>query len=104
MPGQPRCDEALALAFEVLGKRWTGMLLGVLAEGDAGFAELRRGIGGISDSVLSARITELVGTGLIEREPPDGLRYRLTATGRALVPSLNELTRWANAHLMPQRA
>ncbi|MFC0038353.1 winged helix-turn-helix transcriptional regulator [Actinomadura rayongensis] len=101
MPGEPRCDEALALAFEVLGKRWTGMLLGVLAEGDAGFAELRRGIGGISDSVLSARITELVGTGLIER---DDLRYRLTATGRALVPSLNELTRWANAHLMPQRA
>jgi DNA-binding HxlR family transcriptional regulator len=105
----PRCEDALAAAFAVLGKRWTGVLIGALAQGDGGFADLSRGVGGgISDSVLSARLTELAECGLIERivvdGPPVGVRYRLTATGQALIPALRELGRWAQTYLMDKPA
>jgi DNA-binding HxlR family transcriptional regulator len=103
----PQCDQALAAAFDVLGKRWTGVLLGVLSNGAAGFTELSRGTGGqISDSVLSARLTELADAGLVDRlvlaGPPIGVRYTLTATGQALVPALRELGRWARDHLLAE--
>ncbi|HEV7650971.1 MAG TPA: helix-turn-helix domain-containing protein [Actinophytocola sp.] len=101
----PRCDVALSAAFAVLGKRWTGVILGVLADGEAGFAELSRGVGGpISDSVLAARLTELVTGGLVDRRvdtgPPIAVRYALTPTGQALIPALRELGRWARDHLL----
>lgn len=101
----PHCEKALAAAFAVLGKRWTGVLIGALVEADRGFAELSRAVeGGISDSVLSARLTELADCGLIERNvvdgPPLAVRYRLTVTGRALIPALTELGRWAETYLL----
>ena len=46
----PLCDTALVAAFDLLGKRWNGIILGVLAGGPLGFADLRRGIGSITDS------------------------------------------------------
>ena len=61
-PGSEACvegDEALARAFEFLGKRWNAMILAALAPGPAGFAEISRGIEPISDSVLSGRLSEL---------------------------------------------
>jgi DNA-binding HxlR family transcriptional regulator len=103
----PHCEAALAAAFAVLGKRWTGVLIGALTEGDRGFAELSRGVGGeISDSVLSTRLTELIECGLVERlviaGPPVGVRYHLTSTGRALIPALRELGTWAQTYLMDE--
>jgi len=101
---EPRaCDGALARAFGFLGKRWNGVLLGTLMHGPAGFADLKRAIPGISDSVLSDRLSELTGAGLLERNvdpgPPLGVTYRLTDDGEALLPSLNALTDWAADHL-----
>jgi len=65
---EPRaCDAALARAFDFLGKRWNGVLLGTLLEGPAGFSELRRSVAGISDSVLSDRLVELTRAGLVQR-------------------------------------
>lgn len=100
----PQCPAALSAAFEILGKRWNGVILGVLIEDDAGFADLNRGLAGsISDSVLSARLAELTELGLIERlvidGPPVAVRYSLTASGRALVPALDMLSNWAKDHL-----
>jgi DNA-binding HxlR family transcriptional regulator len=101
---EPRaCDAALARAFGFLGKRWNGMILGTLAHGPAGFAELRRGVGGISDSVLSERLTELARAALVVRRvndgPPVTVDYRLTPSGEALLPALHELTTWAKENL-----
>jgi DNA-binding HxlR family transcriptional regulator len=101
---EPRvCDAALARAFAFLGKRWSGVILGTLVSGPAGFAELRRAVGGISDSVLSERLTELTGAGLIQRTveegPPIAVAYALTASGKALLPALDELTTWASENL-----
>ena len=94
---------ALARAFGFLGKRWNGVILGTLMAGALGFAELRRAVAGISDSVLSERLSELGKAGLIDRSvdegPPIAVTYQLTQAGQALLPALHELTSWAEANL-----
>lgn len=99
----PSCDAALTRAFGFLGKRWNGVILGVLISGPATFGQLRRAVAGISDSVLSDRLSELTGVGLVDRTveegPPVGVTYRLTAAGAALSPALAELAAWASANL-----
>src|ERR1700712_4667473 len=84
------CDAHLSLAFGLLGKRWNGVILGVLSSGALGFADLRRGVGAITDSVLSDRMTELCDAGLVERSVtdtrPPGVSYGLTPSGSALIP------------------
>ncbi len=97
------CDKALAHAFGFLGKRWNGVILGTLMEGAASFSELRRGVTGISDSVLSERLSELCAADLVSRTvdegPPVAVAYALTESGTALLPALTELTSWARDHL-----
>ena len=101
--GSRTCDRGLSLAFAFLGKRWNGILLGTLGGGPAGFAELKRAIPGISERMLSDRLTELAEAGLLVREvdsgPPLRVSYRLTEAGEALGPALGELGRWAERHL-----
>jgi DNA-binding HxlR family transcriptional regulator len=97
------CDAALARAFRFLGKRWNGILLGTLVQGPAGFAQLRRAVPGISDSVLSERLSELGAAGLVERTvdagPPVSVTYQVTEAGMALVPALQALSAWAADNL-----
>lgn len=101
------CDAALSRAFEFLGKRWNGVLLGTLIQGPAGFAELRRSVTGISDSVLSDRLGELGRAGLVTRTvtegPPVSVSYQLTDAGRAMLPALKALTTWAEENLPRRR-
>jgi DNA-binding HxlR family transcriptional regulator len=104
---EPRaCDAALSQAFEFLGKRWNGVLLGALVQGPAGFAELKRLVRGISDSVLSERLGGLVAAGLVlrtvEEGPPVAVLYRASESGLALMPALDALTTWARDNL-PER-
>ncbi len=98
-----RGDAALARAFEFLGKRWNGVVLGNLRESPAGFRELSRAIGGISDSVLSDRLSDLAKAGLIARTvdegPPLAVSYALTDRGNALIPALEQISLWAQEHL-----
>lgn len=98
-----RADVALARAFRVLGKRWSGLVIGSLSTGAAGFRELSRAVDGISDSVLSDRLSQLTEVGLVVRTveagPPVSVSYRLTDAGRALVPALEQISRWADEHL-----
>lgn len=98
-----QCDAAVSLAFSVLGKRWNGMILDVLRGGAMSFVELRRGVGGISDAVLSDRLTELAEAQLVVRRvspgPPVSVSYELTDAGCALLPLLTRLGEWAAAHL-----
>ena len=97
------CDGALTHAFYFLGKRWNGVILGTLSNGPSGFAELRRNVVGISDSVLSERLSELQSAGLVLRAvdpgPPVSVSYQLSQTGTALVPALHALTLWAADNL-----
>ncbi len=97
------CEAGLARAFDFLGKRWNGVILGTLSSGPAGFAELRRGVGTITDSVLSDRLTELTEGGLVQRtvtdSRPPGVSYSLAPAGEALLPILRQLTEWAERNL-----
>ena len=103
-----RADAALVRAFDLLGKRWTGVLLCTLIGGPAGFRALARAVDGISDSMLADRLGELGDAGLVARTvthgPPLSVTYTLTDTGRALLPALDQITRWAEHHLPPGRA
>ncbi len=98
-----QCDAAVSLAFAVLGKRWNGMIIDALSAGPLSFAALRRSVEGISDAVLSDRLTELADAGLLARnvdpDPPVSVAYELTSAGEQLVPVLKELGRWASANL-----
>lgn len=97
-----RC-QALIPVFEVLGQPWTGLILSALISGPARFSELSRLVDGISDRVLSQRLTHLSQVGLIERNvdagPPVSVSYNLTPSGAALQPALDQLEKWARDHL-----
>ena len=96
-------DAALVRAFDLLGKRWTGVVLGTLRGGPAGFRALARAVEGISDSMLSDRLGELGDAGLVSRTvsegPPVSVAYALTDAGRALLPALEQIARWAEEYL-----
>jgi DNA-binding HxlR family transcriptional regulator len=96
------CD-ALTAVFALLGKRWSGLIIGTLLSGPARFTEISRQVHGVSERMLSGRLNELTEAGLVDRTviagPPVGVEYRLTARGEALRPALDELGRWATDHL-----
>jgi DNA-binding HxlR family transcriptional regulator len=102
----PRCDAALIRAFDLLGKRWSGLILAALQSGPSGFAGLRRGVTGITDSMLSDRLSELTAAALVSRSVSDAkpptVTYTLTPAGDALLPILDELAKWATEHV-PER-
>jgi DNA-binding HxlR family transcriptional regulator len=102
------CDSAITLAFSVLGKRWNGMILGVLGTGAASFVALRKAVSGIGDTVLSERLTELAELGLVHRivsgGPPVTVSYELTPSGQEVVPAISQLGMWAQRNLAPSQA
>ncbi|MBX9396696.1 helix-turn-helix transcriptional regulator [Streptomyces sp. TRM72054] len=102
-----RVDEDITRVFQLLGKRWTGPIVSVLVTQPAHFADLRRAIPGISERMLSDRLSELGTAGLVVRQvdegPPLRVSYRLTEAGAALEPALQELGEWAKKHLPATR-
>ncbi|WP_326721913.1 helix-turn-helix transcriptional regulator [Streptomyces sp. NBC_00243] len=98
-----KVDDGMTRVFQLLGKRWTGLVVSVLLQRPVHFADLRRAIPGISERMLSDRLSELGAAGLVVREvdegPPLRVSYRLTESGAALEPALKELGSWAERHL-----
>ena len=88
-------ERAVESALDLLGRRWAMRLVWELRRSTLSFSELRERTG-ISPSVLSARLGELVDAGVLERDP--GRRYRLSGRGRELARILYELNRWAEQH------
>ncbi|MFR9723490.1 winged helix-turn-helix transcriptional regulator [Streptomyces sp. MS19] len=96
-------DSAINRVFELLGKRWTGLVVAALMSGPGHFGELRRAVPGISERMLSDRLSELASLGLLTRHvvdgPPVRVKYELTQAGYDLRPALVELSRWAESNL-----
>ncbi|MFI9801300.1 winged helix-turn-helix transcriptional regulator [Streptomyces sp. NPDC052302] len=90
----PRFQEAL----DMVGRRWTGSILGAAAQGARRFVEYRAMIDGISDRLLSQRLKELEGQELIRRTvvptTPVQITYSLTPLGEALIEALQPLVKW----------
>src|SRR5437588_6369241 len=86
-------------AVQLLGKRWTGLLLDALMGGPKRFCELTSAVEGLSDRVLSDRLRELEVEGIIERivypQIPVRVEYRLTEKGRDLKPVVEAIHHWA---------
>jgi DNA-binding HxlR family transcriptional regulator len=101
--GRSECCALYHHAVELIGKRWSGAILGVLLDGPLRFSEIRSLVPDISDRLLSERLKELEAEGLVERhvldEHPVGVEYRLTPKGEALEPAVQALKRWARAWL-----
>jgi DNA-binding HxlR family transcriptional regulator len=88
---------ALAKATEILGDRWTLLIVREMLGGVSGFNELHRGLPGISRSVLTDRMRALERAKLIQRRTgPKGrtLEYRLTPAGRDLQPVVQAMGEW----------
>lgn len=97
------CDASVTLAFSILGKRWNGMIIDALGGGPLSFAALRRAVSGISDAMLSDRLSELAEVDLLSRDvnpgPPVAVTYALTEKAAGLLPILEQLGGWAHANL-----
>jgi DNA-binding HxlR family transcriptional regulator len=87
----------VAKATELLGDRWTILIVREMLGGASGFNELQRGLPGISRSVLTDRMRALERAEVIERRTGPGgrtLDYRLTPAGRDLQPVLQAIGEW----------
>jgi DNA-binding HxlR family transcriptional regulator len=85
----------IAKASEVLGERWTNLVIRELGAGSETFNDLRRGLPLISPSLLSARLKSLEASGVVLRtESGKQVRYTLTESGSELKPILLALGTW----------
>ncbi len=98
---------ALARACEILGERWTLLIVRELLLGAKRFSDLRERLDGISPSMLTERLARLERLELVRRStlPPPAAStvYELTEHGQALRPAVYELIRWGGRFLYPPR-
>ena len=86
---------SMARALDLLGERWTLLIVRELLCGSRRFGEIQRGIPRISRTMLAARVRELADAGAIERLDGDGgPEYRLTPAGQELAGVVRELGTW----------
>ena len=95
-------DCTIADALEVVGDRWSLLIVRELFYAQRRFTEIARNTGAPRD-ILATRLRKLVEHGVIDRVPysqrPVRYEYRLTETGRALSPVLLTLKRWGHEHV-----
>ena len=87
-------------AVEILGKRWTGLIIRVLLPGPRRFGEMAGAIDGMSDRLLSERLKELESCDIVVRrvfaETPVRIEYCLTDKGHELEHVVEAIQRWAD--------
>ncbi len=90
-------------AAEILGRRWTGLILRSLVEGPRRFSEITAYIPGLSDRLLSERLQALEAEGIVERkvlpQRPVVVAYGLTPKGYDLRQVVEALQLWADRWL-----
>lgn len=86
-------------AFEILGKRWTGLIIRTLLSGQKRFSDIAEAIPNMSARMLTERFKELEKEGIISRkvypETPVRIEYELTEKGRELQAVMDEVQKWA---------
>ena len=86
-------------AIELIGRRWNGVILQRLLDGPLRFSEVRRGVPGLTDAMLSQRLRELEDAGIVERtvgdQRPVLVTYGLTPVGHRLSPVLTAVAQWS---------
>jgi len=87
----------IAKTSEILGQRWTNLIIRELGAGSDAFNDLRKGLPLISPSLLSARLKSLEDVGVVARtETEEGVRYTLTEAGLELKPIILQMGIWGH--------
>lgn len=90
----------VAMASEILGSRWTIVLMRELCAGSTRFNDLRRGVPRMSPTLLSKRLKELQAHGILERtlvqKNPETFEYRLTRAGNELRQVVEAIGNWGH--------
>ena len=98
LPGRP-CP--IAASLEIVGERWSLLVVRELSLGSQRFNDIVTGTGAPRDRI-TARLKVLVEAGVVERRQyqsrPDRFDYHLTESGRALLPALDALFAWGTAY------
>lgn len=96
----------VAKALDLLGERWTLLIVRELLLGPKRFGGLREALPGISGNLLSARLRSLIDAGIVEQvelpAPASVMAYALTGRGEALRPMMESLAIWGFALLDPE--
>jgi DNA-binding HxlR family transcriptional regulator len=94
---------SVAACAEIIGAKWTVLLVHDLSEGARRFSELEHSCVGISPRTLSERLRALEHEGIVVRrsypESPPRVEYELTEKGEALLPIVKEMRRFGRAWL-----
>lgn len=89
-------------AMEIIGNKWTALILRDLTIGKKRFSELEKSVGGINPRTLSQRLDDLERHGIITREyfaeVPPRAEYTLTKKGQDLIPVLEQMSAWGNRY------
>jgi DNA-binding HxlR family transcriptional regulator len=89
-------------AMEILGERWTMLIMREAFYGVRRFSDIQRNLG-IARNILSTRLQNLVRAGILERrlyqEEPERFEYRLTQAGRDLYPAVIAIMKWGDEYL-----
>ncbi len=95
-----RCPSREVLAQ--ISDKWTILVLAILVGGTTRFNELRRGIGGVTQKMLTKTLRSLEENGFVSRriyaEVPPRVEYTLTPLGHSLVRVLDTVKDWVNRH------
>ena len=100
---RPVHDEecAVACTADIIGSKWTAIIVHDLSEGPRRFSELERSCPGISPRTLSERLRVLEHDGIIEKHAAARrAEYELTEKGTALLPIIDEMSRFGHAWLV----
>lgn len=96
---------ALARAAELIGERWTLLIIRELLLGPKRFGDLLDHLDGVSPTLLTSRLTALIDSKVVRRitlpRPVNAQLYELTDTGREIQPAIRELIRWGGRFLFP---
>jgi len=94
---------AVAACAEIIGAKWTALLVHDLSEGPRRFSQLERSCSGISPRTLAERLRVLEHEGILERrsypESPPRVEYELTEKGEALLPIIDAMREFGHAWL-----
>jgi DNA-binding HxlR family transcriptional regulator len=100
-PIEPRIG-CVAAAMEVIGAKWTSLLIKELASGPKRFCEFEEAIPKINPRTLSQRLDDLEAHGIVTKERfnevPPRIEYKLTAKGQDLIPVLRSMAEWGNKY------
>lgn len=89
--------------LDLIGDKWSVLIIGMLENGPKRFSQLQRSIGGISQKMLTQKLRSLERDGIISRtlypEVPPRVDYGLTPLGETLCGPIEAVRRWAEQHI-----